>query len=89
LRYGVVRQDITVTKRANEADLDADVTVAGEYHTLAEFDPRQTRKGLSARPGRRIFGTSSYRRRASTLLRGSGASSCRFASFGAELERGA
>jgi hypothetical protein len=26
LRYGVVRQDVTVTKRANEADLDAHVT---------------------------------------------------------------
>jgi hypothetical protein len=43
LRYGVVRQDVTVTQRANESDLDAHVTVAGEYHTLAEFDRKQTR----------------------------------------------
>jgi hypothetical protein len=50
LCYGVVRQDVNGTKRANEADLEAHVTVAGEYHTLAEFDPRQTRKGISVRP---------------------------------------
>jgi hypothetical protein len=37
-------------ERSTPADLTPTITIHGGYTSLAEFDPRQTREGISARP---------------------------------------
>jgi hypothetical protein len=52
-----VRESISVS-RATPADLTYEIAVSGRHIPLSEFAPRETRKGVSARPWgvRRTFG---------------------------------